>query len=424
MKIRGKKQSAAGGLQAAAEQDQAGPRKTLRKTGRQAVRSAERDTKAYSEEREMIPGYGKAEEMEMTDQGKLSFASDYMKGAHPEILRRLVETNLLETAGYGLDPFSESAREKIRQACTCPGAQVEFLVGGTQTNATVIDALLGTWQGVIAAQTGHIATHEAGAIEAGGHKVLTLPHENGKLLPETVRAFLEDFYGDGNHDHMVAPGMIYLSHPTEYGTLYTKKELQEFREICDKYRIPLYVDGARLAYALACPENDVTLQDLASCCDAFYIGGTKCGALFGEAVVVPDPYWIPGFFTIIKQHGALLAKGRILGIQFDTLFTDGLYERIGEPAVRAASAIRKALRENGISLCFDSPTNQIFCIMENEKLEKFGEMIEYSFWEKYDDTHTVIRLATDWGTTEDAVAELVKLLPSMRPVQSEKREKK
>ena len=346
----------------------------------------------------------------MCDEKKLSFASDYMKGAHPAILERLVQTNLTETAGYGHDPFSDAARQKIRRACGCPRAQVEFLVGGTQTNATVIDALLRSWQGVISAETGHIATHEAGAIEAGGHKVLTLPHTDGKLAPETVRAYLQCFHADANRDHMAAPGMVYISQPTEYGTLYSKKDLQDLREICDEYGIPLYLDGARLAYALACPENDVTLCDLAALCDVFYIGGTKCGALFGEAVVIPDPDRIPAFFTIIKQHGALLAKGRILGIQFDTLFTDGLYERIGQAAMAAAARIRTALAEKGYRQCFGSPTNQIFCIMENGQLEEFGRKVAYSFWEKYDDTHTVIRLATDWGTTEEETEALIRAL--------------
>ncbi len=341
---------------------------------------------------------------------KLGFASDYMKGAYPAIIERLAETNMMETCGYGLDPICESARDKIRMACECPRARVEFLVGGTQANATVIDAVLRRHQGVVAAETGHIASHEAGAIEASGHKVLTVPHINGKISPEQVSIFLEDYYNDENHDHMVMPGMVYISHPTEYGTLYTKKELQELHEICRKYHIPLYLDGARLAYALACPASDVTLPDLAEFCDVFYIGGTKCGALFGEAVVVPDPELIPGFFSIIKQHGALLAKGRILGIQFDTLFTDGLYEKIGEPAIKAADKIRTILQMKDYHLCFDSPTNQIFCVMENDQLEKFGERVEYSFWEKYDEDNTVIRLATDWATTPEETDALIEIL--------------
>ena len=341
---------------------------------------------------------------------KLNFASDYTKGAHPAIMQRMVETNMMQTAGYGLDEISESARRRIREACGCEQAAVEFLVGGTQTNAVMIDALLKSYQGVLAAETGHISTHEAGAIEAGGHKVLTLPNQFGKIAPESAEKYLADYYNDANHDHMVMPGMIYLSHPTEYGTLYSKAELAAFREICDKYGISLYVDGARLAYALASPESDVTLRDLAKYCDAFYIGGTKCGALFGEAVVVPDPKKIPHLFTIIKQHGALLAKGRLLGIQFDELFRDGLYERIGEPAIRAAKSIKKALREKGYRLYFDNPTNQIFYVMENEVLKKLEEKVEYSFWEKYDDDHTVIRFATDWGTTEEETRALIDAL--------------
>lgn len=340
---------------------------------------------------------------------KLNFASDYLRGAHPKLMEKLMATNLLQTTGYGLDPFCESAKAKIKSACGCPEAEVEFLVGGTQTNATVIDALLRSFQGVLAAETGHISTHEAGAIEAGGHKVLTLPHTLGKISAETLRQYLEDFYNDENHDHMVMPGMVYISHPTEFGTLYSKSELQELRQVCDQYQIPLYLDGARLAYALACPENDVSLEDLAHFCSVFYIGGTKCGAMFGEAVVIPDPDTIPHFFTIIKQHGALLAKGRILGVQFDALFTDDLYQTIGAPAIRTAEQIRKALKEKGCPFAFMSPTNQIFIIMENEALKAFGEKAEYSFWEKADETHTVIRLATDWATTEEEVQALIAL---------------
>ena len=341
---------------------------------------------------------------------KHSFACEYEKGAHPNILKRLVETNMMKTTGYGLDEISESARNRIRKACGCDKAAVEFLVGGTQTNAVMIGAMLRSYQGVIAAETGHISVHEAGAIEAGGHKVLALPHRSGKISAEDVEKYLEDYYSDESHEHMVMPGMVYLSHPTEYGTLYTGEELLALRKTCDKYRISLYIDGARLAYALSSPANDVTLPLLAQVCDAFYIGGTKCGALFGEAVVVPDPDRIPHLFTIIKQHGALLAKGRLLGIQFDELFRDDLYMKIGEAAVRAADRIRKALRQKGYRLCFGSPTNQIFCIVENEDLKRLREKVDCEFWEKYDDGHTVIRFATDWGTTESETTALVDLL--------------
>ena len=341
---------------------------------------------------------------------RLFFACDYMEGAHPDIMQRLMETNLVKTAGYGLDEYCDSAKEKIRAACGAPDAEVHFLVGGTQTNATVIDALLKSYQGVVAAETGHISTHEAGAIEFGGHKIMTLPHNNGKINAAHVRAMLEGYYNDGNHDHMVMPGMIYVSHPTEYGTLYSRAELEAISSVCREYHIPLYLDGARLAYALTCPQNDITLADLASLCDVFYIGGTKCGALFGEAVVIPRPGLIPHFFTIIKQHGALLAKGRLLGIQFDALFTDGLYAHIGDIAIKAADRIRYALAENGYQLCFDSPTNQVFCILEDSVMEKLAEHAEFSFWEKYDDTHTVIRFATSWATSMEDTDKLCSLL--------------
>ena len=273
--------------------------------------------------------------MENTE-SRLYFASDYMEGAHPAIMKKLMETNLEKTVGYGQDPYTEDAKEKIRKACNAPEANVFLLVGGTQTNATVIDALLKSYQGVVAADTGHIATHESGAIEFGGHKVLTVPQKDGKISAQQIEKLVKDFYDDANYEHMVMPGMVYISQPTEYGTLYSREELAALSKVCRENHLPLYVDGARLAYALASPENDVTLTDLAELSDVFYIGGTKCGALFGEAVVIPQKGRIPHFFTIIKQHGALFAKGRIAGIQFGELFTDGLYLRIGKPAMEAA----------------------------------------------------------------------------------------
>ena len=341
---------------------------------------------------------------------RLFFASDYQEGAHPSILERLCQTNLKKSAGYGTDEFCESARERIREACACPGAAVHFLVGGTQTNATVIDALLRPYQGVIAASSGHISLHEAGAIEFGGHKVLTVPHTLGKITGKEIRNYCENFWSDENHDHMVMPGLVYLSQPTEYGTLYTLEELSAIREVCDAYEIPLYVDGARLAYALACEKNDVTLPDLARLCDAFYIGGTKCGALFGEAVVLPDPGLIPHFFTMIKQHGALLAKGRLLGVQFDTLFTEDFYSRIGISAIRAADRMRTLFSEAGYQLAFDSPTNQVFVVLENSEMEKLSDRIEFSFWEKYDEDHSVVRFASSWATTEEDIKQLAGML--------------
>lgn len=341
---------------------------------------------------------------------KLSFACDYLKGAHPNIISKLVETNMLKTVGYGLDEYTEEAKQKIREACKAPGAEIKFLVGGTQTNSTVIDALLKSYQGVIAAETGHINVHEAGTVEASGHKVLALPHNLGKLEAYTVETYLGDFFADANHGHAVIPGMVYISQPTEYGTLYTKAELLALREVCNRYQLPLYIDGARLAYALACPENDLTLPDLAELCDAFYIGGTKCGALFGEAVVIPDSKKIPYFFTIIKQHGALLAKGRLLGIQFGELFTNDLYIKIGKRAIQAADKLRRALKDKGYTLYYENPTNQIFCVVDNEALRELSQRVDYSFWEKYDETHSVIRFATDWATTEAEVDELIALL--------------
>ena len=333
-----------------------------------------------------------------------------MEGAHPAIIQRLVQTNMEQTAGYGTDEYCERARSLIRKACECPEAAVHFLVGGTQTNATVIDALLNRYEGVIAAETGHVAVHEAGAIEFGGHKVLTLACDKGKITAASVKRYLQDFYADGNYEHMVHPGMVYISQPTEYGTLYTKQEMSAISAVCREYHIPLYVDGARLAYALACKENDVTLADLARLCDAFYIGGSKCGTLFGEAVVIPDPKRSPHFFTIMKQHGALLAKGRLLGIQFEMLFTDDLYLHIGETAIRAADTIRAFLSSHGYEQYFIAPTNQIFIVLDNTRYAELSKKITFGFWEKKDDSHTVVRIATDWATTQENVEKLLQAL--------------
>ncbi len=346
----------------------------------------------------------------MCSTSRLSFASDYMEGAHPLILQRLTETNMIKSAGYGLDEFSESAKKKIRAACQAPEADVFFLVGGTQTNAAIISSLLRPYQGVIAAQSGHISVHEAGAIEAGGHKVLVLPQENGKLSAEAVSRCLEDFRADANHEHMVMPGMVYLSHPTEFGSLYSLKELTDISRVCRTNHISLYVDGARLAYALACPENDVSLTDLAALCDAFYIGGTKCGALFGEAVVIPQHDYIPHFFTIIKQQGALLAKGFVAGLQFDTLFTDDLYFRIGENAMKTADQIRQTLEEKGYRFAFHSPTNQIFIVLEKARAAELSAQVEMSFWENIDESHCIMRLVTSWATKQEDVDRLKAIL--------------
>ena len=340
----------------------------------------------------------------------LSFASDYMEGAHPAILNRLLETNMEKTPGYGFDAYSEAAREKIRNACQAPEADVFFLVGGTQTNAAVIDALLQSFQGVIAARTGHISSHEAGAIESGGHKVLELEHEDGKITAGQIARCVDAWHQDANRDHMVMPGMVYISQPTEYGTIYSLEELEAISSVCRRSDIPLYMDGARLAYALACPANDASLPDIARLCDAFYIGGTKCGALFGEAVVFPRHDTVPHFFTIVKQHGALLAKGRIAGIQFDTLFTDGLYYEIGRNAINAADRIRAALEKKGYRLAFQTPTNQIFVMLDEKQRRDLSDKVEMGFWENTDDGHTIMRIATSWATKSEDAERLISCL--------------
>ena len=341
----------------------------------------------------------------------LHFACDYMEGAHPDILRRLAEVNLQPAAGYGADAFCEAAREKIRAACASPQAAVHFLVGGTQANAVVMAALLHPYQGVLSAASGHIAVHEAGAIERGGHKVLALPHEFGKVAAVDVEAALRAWAEDVNRAHMVMPGMLYISQPTEYGTLYSLAELEALSRICRAHHIPLYVDGARLAYALASGKNDVTLADLARLSDVFYIGGTKCGALCGEAVVMPDAALAPHFFTVMKQHGALLAKGRLLGVQFEALFSENLYQRIGAPAVDYAAHIGAALAGgDGLRLYCAAPTNQVFVLAEDGAMQRLAEKVEFSFWERVDAGHCVIRLATSWATRAGDVQALLAVL--------------
>lgn len=338
----------------------------------------------------------------------ISFENDYIQGAHPEVLKRLTETNLEPLSGYGTDPYCESAREKIRRECGCPEAEIHFLVGGTQTNAVVIDAMLKGFEGVAAADTGHVAVHEAGAIEYTGHKVLTIPHHSGKIDPGELKEYLEGFYQDANHEHMVFPGMVYLSHPTELGTLYSRKELEEISHICREYEIPLFLDGARLGYGLMSSDTDVTLQDVAQLCDVFYIGGTKVGALCGEAVVFPEK--APRhFLTSVKQHGALLAKGRLLGIQFDTLFTDNLYFDISRHAIERAEELKRVLQEKGCTFAWESPTNQQFVILEDSTVRRLKEHVVFSFWEKADETHTVVRFVTSWATRKEEIEELSRM---------------
>lgn len=340
----------------------------------------------------------------------LSFTCDYTQGAHPKILERLLETNMEKLPGYGNDHFCESAKEKIKKACGCPDAEVWFLTGGTQTNATVIDSVLQKYEGVISAQTGHINAHESGAVEFTGHKVLTLPGHEGRIRAEELETFLKTFWADGSHEHMVFPGMVYLSHPTEYGTLYTKAELEAISAICRNYEIPLYLDGARLGYGLMSYDTDVTLPMIAHLCDIFYIGGTKVGALCGEAVVFTKKNAPRHFLTLIKQHGALLAKGRLTGIQFDTLFTDDLYFQISRHAIEMAELLKKGFAERGYSFFLNSPTNQQFIILENGELEDLQKKVAFEIWEPFDKEHTVVRFATSWGTTKEEIEELFSFL--------------
>ena len=340
----------------------------------------------------------------------LSFESDYIEGAHPLILQRLIETNMEQLSGYGADRYTLSAKQKIADACDCPHAQVALLTGGTQTNQIIIDTLLRPYEGVVAAETGHVSVHEAGAIEFTGHKVLALPARNGKLEAATLEAYLTDFYADGNREHMVFPGLVYISQPTEYGTLYTKAELGAISEVCHRYKLPLFADGARLGYGLVSRQNDVSLPELAALTDVFYIGGTKVGALCGEAVVFTKRNMPAHFDNLVKKHGALLAKGRLLGVQFDALFTDGLYLAISKNAIDMAELLKSALAQKGYRFYLESPTNQQFVILEHEKLEALQRHVAVSFWQKYDEAHTVVRMATSWATTRENVLRLVELL--------------
>lgn len=341
---------------------------------------------------------------------KLMFASDYMEGAHPKVLQALVDTNMESVPGYGYDRFCDDARAKILAVCACPDGAVHFVGGGTQANQVVLDALLQPWQGVLAATTGHVNVHEAGAIEFTGHKVLTLPEKDGKISAQDALERWKAWRADENWEHVVEPGCVYITQPTEYGTLYSLAELEEIASVCRQTGMKLHVDGARLAYALACPENDVALEDLARLADAFYIGGTKCGALCGEAIVFPKAETAPRFFTQIKQHGALFAKGRILGVQFGALFTDDLYYELGRTADEAADRIRRGLREAGYQIYIDSPTNQTFFVIDDERLQALGQKVAYAYDRKLDATHTIIRFCTSWATREEDVNALVKLL--------------
>lgn len=344
----------------------------------------------------------------------IRFNSDYMEGCHPLILKRLTETNFEKRVGYGYDDLCQSAREKICAACDAPDAKVFFLVGGTQTNAFVIDAVLDACDGVLCVDSGHISGPEAGAVECWGHKVLTIPAQDGKITAQGIKKYCNDFYADRyhySHCHMVAPGMVYISHPTEIGTIYTKSELTAIKRVCEEFNLALFIDGARLGYGIVAEGSDLTLPDIAKLCDVFYIGGTKVGAMFGEAVVVTNHNLIKKPIPLIKRHGALLAKGWLLGMQFDTLFTDNLYLNISKNAVDCAMRMRREFNNRGYRCYVDSPTNQQFVILPNDVLNYIKPNVDYTFWEHYDECNTVVRLVTSWATTQEQIDELISYLP-------------
>lgn len=339
----------------------------------------------------------------------ISFESDYNNGCHEAILNRLSATNNERATGYGLDDFCNAARDKVRQACGAPDADVFFLVGGTQTNATVIDAMLSGYQGVLSVETGHINVHESGAIEFGGHKVLALPSHDGKMDADELRRWLEAFYADIAYEHMVFPGMVYITFSTEMGTIYSRDELQAISDVCKQYKLPLFIDGARLGYGLMAEGCDVTIQQLAVLCDVFYIGGTKCGALCGEAVVFPHGNAPAHFFTIVKQHGALLAKGRLLGIQFDVLMEDGLYFKIARHAVEQAMRLRDAFVAKGYDMYSNSPTNQQFVLLDKEAIARLEKDFVFEQWFPVGDKMNC-RFVTSWATRPEDVDALIDAL--------------
>ena len=341
------------------------------------------------------------------------FQSDYVEGAHPAILEKLVETNFEQTPGYGKDKYCESAAGKIKTLCGKPDADVHFLVGGTQANLTVIASALRPYQGVIAADAGHIACHETGAIEASGHKVLALPSSDGRISGAQVDEYVMEHFSSPTAEHTVQPGMVYISHPTESGTLYTRSELEELCNVCRKHGIPLFIDGARLGYGLMSRESDLTLSDISDFCDVFYIGGTKCGALFGEAVVIISEKLKTDFRYNIKQRGGMLAKGRLLGIQFDVLMTDGLYFDICKKAVDYALDIKEAFEKKGVAMFGTSKTNQQFPILTESQMEYLGRNYAYEVWGKYDEDHTIVRFCTSWATKAEDVNSLIADISSM-----------
>ena len=342
------------------------------------------------------------------------FNSDYLEGAHSAIMERLAQTNMMQTIGYSEDEICAAAREKIKAACHAPDADVHFLVGGTQTNTTVIASILRPWQGVLSAVSGHINCHETGAIESTGHKVITLPTDDGKITAQQIADYVEWHKHDESTEHIVQPGMVYISQPTETGMLYSKAELTAVYDICRAYGLPLFIDGARLGYGLVCEANDITLPELARLCDVFYIGGTKVGALFGEAVVIMNESLKKDFRFIMKQRGGRMAKGRLLGVQFDALFTDDLYFKISRHAIEMAHQIRDIFVSAGYPLLFDSPTNQQYPIMPDTELAEIGKRFGYEYWERVDADHSGVRFCASWATKQEHVDALREAVNSLK----------
>lgn len=337
----------------------------------------------------------------------IRFNSDYTEGCHPAILERLTETNMEQTAGYGMDAYCARAAARIKEICEAPDADVHFLVGGTQTNVTVISAALRHYQGVITATSGHINVHETGALEACGHKCLAIDSADGKLTAEQIAAYTDAHFADASVEHTVQPKMVYISNPTEVGTIYKKAELEEISRVCRERKLYLFMDGARLGYGLACRENDLTFSDIARLTDVFYIGGTKVGALFGEAVVITNDALKVDFRYNIKQHGGMLAKGRLLGIQFLTLFEENRYMEISVHAARLAERLREELTALGVTFLVDSPTNQQFPILPDAVLLELEKKYVYEYQKRMDETHSAVRFCTCWATDKEAVEALI-----------------
>lgn len=340
----------------------------------------------------------------------ISLANDYSEGACEAVLKHLIETNEETLPGYGEDVYCDRARKKIRLACRSPEADVFFISGGTQANAIVLKALLGPCEGIIAPDTGHISIHEVGTVEAGGHKVLTIPNNNGKLSAIAVKQYVDCFYENKNHNQMVFPAGVYISYPTEYGTLYSLKEMEALAQVCRNNGLFLYLDGARLGYGLASKASDILLQDIAQLCDVFYIGGTKSGAFCGEAVVFSKGNAPKHFTTFIRQQGGLLAKGRLLGVQFDALFTGNMYVTVCRQAIETADALRKILIEKGYSMPIDSPTNQVFVVLENEQYERLKKNVACRYWKRLDEKRLLVRFVTSWATSMDSIISLGSIL--------------